>query len=159
MKNCKSQFINQTITYKMKKMKKLVLMLLLVASSAAFAQSPKVVVSDKDGWHKIGETTASFEKESDKILIVGANKFAALKIKVTDAPIRLESFIIHFDNDEKRDVKVGKEIKNQGETAVVDLGGERIIKQVDFFYHTIGQGKDKKADIEVWGLKTNPDKK
>ncbi|MES2573508.1 MAG: hypothetical protein V4572_01070 [Bacteroidota bacterium] len=140
-------------------MKKLVLMLLLVASSAnLLAQTPKVVVSDKDGWHKIGETTVNLEKESDKILIVGANKFAAIKIKVTEAPIRLESFIIHFDNDEKRDVKIGQEIKNQGETAVVDLGGERVIKQIDFFYHTIGQGKDKKAHVEVWGLKTNPNK-
>ena len=135
-------------------------MLLLVASSAnVLAQSPKVVISDKDGWHKIGETKVSFDKESDKILIVGANKFAAIKIKVTESPIRLESFIIHFDNDEKRDVKIGKEIKNEGETSVVDLGGERVIKQVDFFYHTLGQEKDKKAHVEVWGLKTNPNKK
>lgn len=139
-------------------MKKLVLMLLL-AASAVQAQTPKVVVSDTDGWHKIGETTVSFDKESDKINIVGANRFAAIKIKVTEAPIRLESFDIYFDNDQKKSVKIGKEIKNEGETSVVDLGGERVIKSVDFFYHTIGQGKDKKAHVEIWGLKTNPDKK
>lgn len=141
-------------------MKKVVLMLFLIAGYAsALAQSPKVVVSDKDGWHKIGETTVSFDKESDKILIVGANRFAAIKIKVTDAPIRLESFDIYFDNDTKKSVKIGQEIKNQGETAVVNLDGEKIIQKVEFFYHTIGQGKDKKAHVEIWGLKTNPDKK
>ncbi len=142
------------------KMKKLVLMLLLVASSAnVLAQTPKVVVSDKDGWHKIGETTVSHDKEMDKIQILGANRFAAIKIKVTDAPIRLESFDIYFDNNEKKSVKIGKEIKNEGETSVVTFEGEKVIKHVDFFYHSIGQAKDKKAHVELWGLKTNPGKK
>lgn len=141
-------------------MKKLVLMLLLVASSAnLMAQSPKVVVSDKDGWHKIGETTVNHDKETDKIQILGANRFASIKIKVTDAPIRLEYFDIHLDNGEVKNVKIGQEIKKEGETAVVHLGGEKNIKSVDFFYHTIGQPKDKKAHVELWGLKTNPSKK
>lgn len=141
-------------------MKKLVLMLLLVASSASvLAQVPKVVVNDKDGWHKIGETTVNHEKETDKILIMGANRFASIKIKVTDAPIRLEYFDIHLDNGEVKNVKIGQEIKSEGETAVVDLGGEKNIKSVDFFYHTVGQSTDKKAHVELWGLKTNPSKK
>lgn len=140
-------------------MKKFVVMLLLVASSAnIWAQVPKVVVSDKDGWHKIGETTVSLDKETDKILIVGANRFASVKIKVTEAPIRLESFDIFYDNDQKKTVKIGQEIKHEGETSVVNLDGEKNITKVEFYYHTIGNNKDKKAHVELWGLKTNPDK-
>ena len=140
-------------------MKKFVLMLLLAASSAnIWAQVPKVVVSDKDGWHKIGETTVSLDKETDKILIVGANRFASVKIKVTEAPIRLESFDIFYDNDQKKTVKIGQEIKHEGETSVVNLDGEKNITKVEFYYHTIGNNKDKKAHVELWGLKTNPDK-
>ena len=86
-------------------MKKFIIMLLLATSSAnMWAQTPKVVISDKDGWHKIGETVVSLDKETDKILIVGANRFASVKIKVTEAPIRLESFDIFYDNDEKKNV-------------------------------------------------------
>ncbi|MGQ7944407.1 hypothetical protein [Flavobacterium sp. WC2509] len=141
-------------------MKKLVLMLLLVASSAnIWAQTPKVVTSDKDGWHKIGETTVSLDKETDKIPIVGANRFAAIKLKVTDASIRLESFDIFYGDDAKKSVKIGKEIKGPGETSVAYLDGEKTVKRVDLFYHTISQGSNKKAHVEVWGLKTNPDKK
>ena len=141
-------------------MKKIALILLLAVGSVnIWAQTPKVVISDKDGWHKIGETTVSLDKETDKILIVGANRFASIKIKVTDAPIRLEYFDIHLDNGEVKNVKIGQEIKNEGETSVVDLGGEKNIRSVDFFYHTIGQDKDKKAHVELWGLKTNTDKK
>ena len=140
-------------------MKKFVSILLLAVSSATtWAQTPKVVISDKDGWHKIGETVVSIDKETDKILIVGANRFASIKIKVTEAPIRLESFDISYDNDQKKSVKIGQEIKNEGETSVVDLGGEKNIKKVEFYYHTIGHEKDKKAHVELWGLKTNPNK-
>lgn len=134
-------------------------MLLLAASSTnLWAQTPKVVISDKDGWHKIGETDVSLDKETDKIMIIGANRFAAVKIKVTDAPIRLESFDIFYDNDESKNVKIGQEIKHEGETSVVDLGGEKNIKRVEFYYHTVSNAKDKKARVELWGLKTNPNK-
>jgi len=140
-------------------MKKFIVMLLLAASSTnLWAQTPKVVISDKDGWHKIGETDVSLDKETDKIMIIGANRFAAVKIKVTDAPIRLESFDIFYDNDESKNVKIGQEIKHEGETSVVDLGGEKNIKRVEFYYHTVSNAKDKKARVELWGLKTNPNK-
>jgi len=141
-------------------MKKLVLLLLLVASSASvLAQTPKVVVSDKEGWHKIGETTVSHEKEADKIQIIGANRFASIKIKVTDAPIRLEHFDINFDNGETKNVKIGQEIKSEGETSAVNFGMEKNIKSIDFSYKTLAQAPDKKAHVEVWGFKTNADKK
>lgn len=140
-------------------MKKFIIMLLLAASSAnMWAQTPKVVISDKDGWHKIGETVVSLDKETDKILIVGANRFASVKIKVTEAPIILESFEIFFDNNETKNVKIGQEIKHEGETSVVNFDGEKNIKKVEFYYHTIGNNKDKKAHVELWGLKTNPNK-
>jgi hypothetical protein len=142
-------------------MKKLVLALLLIASHATvMAQTPKVVLSDKDGWHKIGETTVDFKHEKDHIMVVGANRFAAVQIKVTDAPIHFISMDIHFDNGEMQTIPIGEEIKIAGETKSINLGGEKIIKKVTFSYKTIGvKNKDKKAHVELWGLKTNTDKK
>lgn len=139
-------------------MKKLVLMLLLVTiSSSLLAQTPtpKVVLSDKDGWHKIGETKVDFKAESDKVLILVANRFSSLKIKVTEAPINLDSFIIYFDNDQKQTVTIGKEFKEPGETQKVDLGGEKNVKKIEFTYKTIGNHTDKKAQVELLGYKTN----
>ena len=140
-------------------MKKFVFLLLLVASnSALLAQTPtpKVVLSDKDGWHKIGETRVDFKNETDKILVLGANRFALLKIKVTEAPISLESFVIYFDNDEKQNVTVAQEFSVAGETKEISLGGEKNVKRVDFTYKTLGNHGDKKAHVELWGFKTNP---
>ncbi|MGC4039518.1 MAG: hypothetical protein QM710_01625 [Flavobacterium sp.] len=139
----------------MKTIKKIVLLLLLTASPAiVLAQVPKVVISDKNGWHKIGETRVDFKNETDKIMIVGARRFASIKIKVTDAPIYLESFDIVFDGNEKKMVPVGLEFKVPRETKVVDFGGEKNVKRIDFKYKTAG-GSTQKAHIEVWGYKTN----
>ena len=146
----------------MKNLKIIVFILLLVANyNTVSAQQPGVVLSDKSGWHKIGETTANFSHEKDEILIVGASRFSQIKIKVTDAPVNIQSFDIHFDKGDVQNVTVGEQIKAPGETKVVQLDGkgERIIRKITFRYHTPGATTDKKAHIEVWGLKTNADKK
>lgn len=135
-------------------------MLVIANCSGIFAQQPAVVISDKDGWHKIGETSVDFKTETDEISVIGADRFAHIKIKVTDASIHLESFDIYFESGDKQNVKIGKEIKNAGESRSVDLeGGERGIKKIIFVYHTVPNQKDKKAHVELWGMKTNPDKK
>jgi hypothetical protein len=138
-------------------MKNLIVMLFLVTiNSSLMAQAPKVVMSDTDGWHKIGESKVDFKNETDKMLILVANRFSSLKIKVTEAPIKLESFIIYFDNKEKKIVPIGQEFKAPGETKKVDLGGEKNVKEVEFTYKTVGNQKEKKAHVELWGFKTNP---
>ena len=38
-------------------------------------------------------------------------------------------------------------------------GGERNLKKISFDYNTLPNIKDEKAEIEVWGLKTNADEK
>jgi hypothetical protein len=141
-------------------MKKLVIVLLLVVSSATMmAQTPKIIISDKDGWHKIGETTVDFKAESDNIVVIGADRFAAIQIKVTDAPMLLVSFDIYFEDGKRQNVPVGLEIRGPGQTKVIDLKGEKSIKKIHFYYKTIGNDSGKKAHVELWGLKTNHNKK
>lgn len=142
-------------------MKKIILALLTIATyTTTQAQQPNVVMSDKTGWHKIGETTADFKTEVDEIMVVGADRFGYIKIAVTDASINLESFDIIFENGEKQNVVIGKVIKHPGETRTVQLnGGEREIKKIVYRYKTVPNNADKKAHIELWGMKTNPDKK
>ncbi|MCE3294388.1 MAG: hypothetical protein K0R65_102 [Crocinitomicaceae bacterium] len=139
-----------------------ILLLLAVAGSytTANAQTPKVVVSDKTGWHKIGETTVSFERERDEILVIGADKFAQLQFKVTEAPIDLRQMEVYYENGDKQPVTIRETVKAPGESRVIDLnGGERTIKKIVFEYKTLPNRKDDKARVEIWGLKTNTDKK
>jgi hypothetical protein len=142
-------------------MKKIVIFVLFVAVCCGkmFAQQPGVVISDKAGWHKIGETIVGFKAEKDEIMVMGADRFQSIKIKVMDAPVHIESFVIHFVSGDVQNVTISKEIKSAGETKVVPLnGGERSIKKVVFIYKTTPNNMDRKARIELWGLKTNSDK-
>ncbi len=144
----------------MKKLVTIILITMLGNFGTAFAQKkPAIMLNDKTGWHKIGKTTVDFKKEKEEILIIGADRFAKIKFKVAQAPINLISLTLYFESGDKQDVAVNSIIKLSGESKVIDIeGGERSIKKIVFVYKTLPNQKDKKATVEVWGLKTNTDK-
>lgn len=144
-------------------MKKIIFVILLTivgVNNVALAQSPKVVISDKKGWHKIGETTVDFTKERDEISVIGANRFAALIFKVEDAPIHIMEIEVFYESGDNQKVNVNFPIKAPGQSKEINLnGGERTIKKILFVYKTLSNAKDVKAHVEIYGLKTNTDKK
>jgi len=144
-------------------MKKLLITLILamtVCIGAANAQQPKVVVNDKTGWHKIGETTVDFKKETDEIIVMGADRFASIKFKVTEAPIDLVSIMVYYESGDAQSVSTLMQINAPGESKTINLnGGERSLKKIVFVYKTLPNRKDVKAHVEIWGLKTNTDRK
>lgn len=142
-------------------MKKIAMILMLAmagASGIAVAQTPKVVLSDKTGWHKIGETTVDFKKEREEVEIFGANRFASIKFKVVDAPIQLISAEVVYESGDSQKIGLNAQLKSPGYSRETELnGGERSVKKIIFVYKTVPNSKDEKAHLEIWGLKTNTD--
>lgn len=144
----------------MKKVALLILFAIAGCSESGYAQQTEVITSDKKGWHKIGETTVNFQKDRDEVMVVGADRFAALKFKVTDAPINLMYLEVYYESGDMENVQIKMSIKSPGESKALDLnGGERNLKKIVFVYKTLSNTKDVKAHVEIWGLKTNTDKK
>ena len=57
-------------------------------------------------------------------------------------------------------VNIGYPIKEPGEIRSIALNGkERSFKKIVLMYKTIPDYKNKKAHVEIWGDKTNTDKK
>lgn len=143
-------------------MKKIALVLFLAfvgVNSQGFAQNPKVIMSDKKGWHKIGETIVDFTKEKDEISVIGADKFASLVFKITDAPINIMDIDIYFEDGTTQKVNLNVPIKAPGQSKEITVkGGERDIKKIVFVYKTVANQNDEKSHIEIWGSKTNADK-
>lgn len=143
-------------------MKKIMFILFLAVAglnNSGIAQT-KVVLSDKTGWHKIGETTVDFTKDRDEVSVVGADKFAALIFKVDDAPINLMDIEVFYESGDNQKVNVNFAIKAPGQSKEINIkGGERAIKKIVFVYKTLSNTKDVKAHVEIYGLKTNVDKK
>lgn len=144
----------------MKKVALLILFAIAGCYESGYAQQTEVIMSDKKGWHKIGETIVNFQKDRDEVLVMGADRFAAIKFKVTDAPINLMYLEVYYESGDMQNIQVKMSIKSPGESKVLDLnGGERNLKKIVFVYKTLSNNKDVKAHVEIWGLKTNTDKK
>jgi len=147
----------------MKIKKGMIMMMLAIAGcfGIANAQQPAVMISDAAGWHKIGERTVEFTRDRDEIPVIVSDRFSTIKFKVTEAAIYFTSFEIFFESGDKQNVMINESVKSPGESRVIDLkgGSERSIKKIVFVYKTLPNSKDEKAHIEVWGLKTNKDKK
>ncbi|MCW3086161.1 MAG: hypothetical protein JWP12_3527 [Bacteroidetes bacterium] len=135
-------------------MKKAILMLLvLVAAHVSKAQKPGVVISDKPGWHKIGEVTASFKMENESIVVLGADKFKSIKLKVTDANLDLESLEVYYESGDVDNIAVKSSLKAGSETRVIDVKDKSSISKVVFKYKTYPNMADQKAHVELYGLK------
>jgi hypothetical protein len=143
-------------------MKKIGILLfsVLTISTRIFAQQPAVVMSDKTGWHKIAETKVDYKAEKDEVAVMGADKFATLIVKVTEAPVDLMSVDIQFEDGTVQKANINKSFMTPGQSDYINLkGGEREIKKIIFYYKTMSNTEDKKGHVEVWGMKTNADKK
>jgi hypothetical protein len=142
----------------MKKIAVFVLFAMAMAYGQANAQS--VVLNDKTGWHKIGSRTIDFKNDKDEITVMGADKFSSIKFKINDAPVNLQNVEVFYETGDKQDIAVNSPIGPTMESKAYNLnGGERSLKKITFDYETLPNIKDEKAEIEVWGLKTNADEK
>jgi hypothetical protein len=138
----------------------IIAMLAVVSIISVNAQETAVILSDRTDWIRIGETTVNFETDRDEINIVGADKFAAIKFKVMDVPVHLMDLQVFFDDGGKQDINVNFPIKPKGESRIIEMnGGERDLKKIVFVYKTIANRSDREAHVEIWGLKTNVNKK
>lgn len=137
-------------------MKKLILMMSMVTVTAlsAVAQQPEVITSNKAGWHKIGDVTANFKVDRDAIVVLGKDKFKAIKLVIKDAPLEIFSLEVYYESGDMEDIRVNQKLAKGESTRVIDLkGSNRELKKVVFIYKTIPNAKDEKSEIELYGLK------
>ena len=138
-------------------MKKVMLVFFVMSAmliNTAFAQEPGIMLSDKPGWHKIGEVKADFKMENQSISVLGNDKFKSILLKVTDAPINIEGIQVFYESGEMEEFEVKNELKAGAETKKLDMkGGEQEIKKVTFTYKTMPNQQDEKAHVELYGLK------
>jgi hypothetical protein len=140
-------------------MKTLIAVILMAVLTFNFnttqAQKPGVVLDNDPGWQKIGETIASFKEQDESIAVLGADEFAAIKIKVNDAPLQIERLQVFYESGDMEEIDVKKAIQEGGESPVFRLDHpDRDIQKVAFTYSTVPNAAGEKADVELYGLKS-----
>ena len=133
----------------------IILVVLIAAVSGAYAQKPAVVTENEAGWTKIGEITASFKMQNESIVVLGADEFDAIKLKVTDAPINIERLQVFYESGDMEEIEVKSPLNIGDETRVINLEKpDRDIQKVAFTYKTMPNYQGEKAHVELHGLKT-----
>jgi hypothetical protein len=137
-----------------------VLVILLAAGvNALFAQKPAVVATNEPGWHKVGEITANFKNQNESIVVLGADEFTAIKLKVKDAPIHIQRLQVFYESGDMEEIDVAAELQSGSETRSVNLKYPgKDINKVAFAYRTVSNAKGDKAQVELYGLKTDQPK-
>jgi hypothetical protein len=140
--------------------RKLLLLVLLcqLGFSYAFSQKPAVVTGDEKGWYKIGQISASFNKESESIVVMGKDEFASIKLRVKDAPVTIERVQVFFEGGKVQEAEVKQPLKVGEETAEIRLYAENMeISKVVFTYKTVANDQGEKAQVELYGYKSHRD--
>jgi F0F1-type ATP synthase membrane subunit b/b' len=137
-------------------MKKLMMVLLVAVGFTAQAQKPAVVSDNEPGWKHIGQVTASFKTTSESIVVLGADEFQAIKLKVSEAPIQIDRVQVFYESGQMEELEVKSELKEGSETRVINLSNpKRDINKVAFTYRTLPNSTGEKADVALYGLKTS----
>jgi hypothetical protein len=128
----------------------------LTISFLSSAQKPAVVADGEPGWHRIAGLQANFKKQNESVHIMGNDEFKALRFRVEDAAIHIERMQVFYESGDMEDVDVKSEMKAGETSKVFQLEHQgRDITKIAFTYHTVGNEKSDKAELEIYGLKVN----
>lgn len=126
-------------------------------------QSSQSGSQSKDaGWVKIGETTINlsedygiFDWDRDREESINANdKYSAIKFKAKDSNVNLDNVEVQYDNGKKEDLKLGSTLDANSESKQLKLDTREDLDKITFnFMKDPSATSDKKAVIEVWGMK------
>jgi hypothetical protein len=141
-------------------MKKIVITILMVLAvtfyTKVFAQKPAIVGTNEPGWTHIGQTKASFKMQNESIAVLGADEFTALRIKISDATLQIERLQVFYESGDMEDIDVRDHFHAGMESGVIPLKHpDRDIQKVAFTYKTAANSNGDKAEIDLYGLKTN----
>jgi hypothetical protein len=134
----------------MKATKNLLLLCLFAFSiSNCMSQNPA-----RAEWRFIADKWINYGVDRDAIVFGDLkDDFRQIKLRITDAPLRMYDMKIYFDNGDVQDIALKSLFKQGDESRVIDLkGGMRHLRKIEFWYETQGVRKGK-ARIAVWGIR------
>jgi hypothetical protein len=140
----------------MKKVLLSCLILVVATIQITFAQQIRTPRAAPVGsWQIIGTTQARFTADHDGIVVREPfNNFRAVKLKVTEAPLRLVKMVVTYADGSPDNIETINDIPQGGESRVIDLRGvgQRKIRRIDFWYDTRGVARGR-ANVTVFAMK------
>jgi hypothetical protein len=130
--------------------------IILFAFTQAHGQKPAVIMENKEGWQKIGETEASFKKQDESIHLFGKDRFSSIKLKVTDGSLNVDRMQVFYEDGQMEEFDVRNQIEDGNESKAFSLKNpNQEISKVAFTYNTSANDQGTRANVIVLGKMTN----
>src|ERR1700755_489844 len=129
---------------------------MLVIFSIQTLKPQVAVYSNEPGWYKIAEKTVDFKTDRDQVTIVGADKFKAIQLKVTDARLHFDDLSVVYDlpgvtEEFKEDLSIRSDFKPGEKTRIIYLKYPCLkISKVVFLYKSVPNWRYEKAHVEIY---------
>ena len=144
-------------------MKNPFLFVLLLFAINAFAQKPAILFDDKPGWHRIGEMTMKEKPDTSEIEVIGADAFAALRLKADKGTVNIYEMNVYYEIGAPRCIPFERVLQEGQQTAAIDLkSGNRSLRKVSIVGKSLPLNGAEKAQVQLSGFKKpneKPDKR
>lgn len=130
----------------MKKMLLLAVLCLLAATVFADKNEPRIRL--------LGERSVDFNFDKDEITPSHQEyRYSKLMFVVEENDLHIYKLIVIYGNGEKDEIQVKHYFKEGDRSRILDLEGkERQIKKITFYYKTVGNKREGRAHVKVFGL-------
>lgn len=104
-------------------------------------------------WEQLGSKAVDFRAERDVITVTAREgRFDAIKLHVSGNAIEVLDVKVRFGSGESQDVQVRQQIREGGETRVIDLErDDRVIQAIELVYRTQGRAREGRAEVKIFG--------
>jgi len=104
------------------------------------------------GWELLGEQTADFRAERDRIDVGRREgRFSVLRIVVKGAPLEMSNMIVTFDDGKTFSPNLRARFQENSWSREIDLPGDRrVIRSVAFTYRSLDR-RDGRATVMLYG--------
>ncbi len=108
----------------------------------------------EEGWEFLGEKSVNFVSDKDFVEVNSNSKFTAIKFKVEDREIRLNSVKLHLENGDVLQPSLDDVIASDSYSREISIASEgRFIDKIEFTFRTTGNVLRGRANVLVFGKK------
>jgi hypothetical protein len=130
------------------------LFVLLLFALNAFSQRPAIVISDKPGWHRIGEVALDMKNDTSSLEVIGADAFSALRLKVLNGYAGLAEMIVQYEEGPDQVISFYQTLKPDEQTVSFPLNAaEKALRKISIVGKTMPDSVEQKAHLRIMGFK------
>lgn len=123
------------------------------ALALALVSTSSDATAQERRWELLGEKAVDFRAERDVITVTRQEgRFDAIRLHVEGNGIEIFDVKVRFGNGETQDVQVREQLREGGQTRVIDLQrDDRVIQAIELTYKTQGRAREGRAHVKVFG--------